>query len=94
MPVTRTAAVVAIVSPNEHHPSSRLNIRFGEYALCIETSGEYATGKFSSDHGCCEIWRGTDPTAKLMELGLTPLPSADMMAGAAEYYRPGIYNGD
>jgi hypothetical protein len=24
---------------------------------------------------------------------LTPKPS-DMMAGAAEYYRPGVYNGD
>jgi len=94
MPVIRTAAVVTIVSPNEHHPSSRLNIRFGEYALCIETSGDYATQEFTIQQGYTEIWRGIDPTAKLLELGLTALPSADLMAGAAEYYRPGVYNGD
>jgi hypothetical protein len=95
MPVIKVAAEVTVVSPNEYHPSSRIRIQLGpKYALCIETSGQYATGDLVIEQGFKEIWRGTDPTTKLHELGLTELPPADMMAGAEQYYRPGVYNGD
>lgn len=95
MAVLKCAAEVTIISPNEYHPSSRIRVQLTpEFALCIETSGKYATGEFTIQRGFKDIWRGTDPTGKLMELGLTPFSSPDYMAGAAEYYRPGVYNGD
>jgi hypothetical protein len=93
-PVIKVAAEVLIVAPM-YQQDSRLRIQLGpDYALCIETSGDCATGEFTIKQGFKEIWRGTDPTTMLLSLGLTEIPPADPMAGAAEYYRPGVFNGD